>query len=185
MKRSDFRPLVGLAKIRTRTLRGAGAAVLCLAIAVLSVLAHVPEVRADDTILELRNARIAQGTGIVQFSREDLKALRQAKITTSNDFIDGTAVFSGPLATDVIDRIGRAGSVSVRMLAKNDYSIEVTLDEIRKYEPILALEMDGVPLSPRNKGPIWLMYPVSDYPELSDPAYNGKLIWQLELIELQ
>jgi len=139
---------------------------------------------AEDSILEVRNARIGNGSGFIDFSRADLEALPQATIETSNDFIDGASVFRGPRAADVIDRVGRAGSIAVRLIAKNEYAIEISLDEIKMYQPILALEMDGKPLSVRDKGPIWLIYPMNDYPELKDPAYNGRLIWQLEMIEL-
>ena len=50
---------------------------------------------------------------------------------------------------------------------------------------ILAMQADGTRLSIRDKGPIWLMYPVDDFPELQDPKYNLRLIWQLTVMELR
>jgi hypothetical protein len=43
--------------------------------------------------------------------------------------------------------------------------------------------MDGVPLSKRDKGPIWMIYPMSDHEELRDPVYNSRLIWQVVKLE--
>ena len=45
------------------------------------------------------------------------------------------------------------------------------------------MEADGKPLSRREKGPLWLMYPISDHAELRDPIYLRRLIWQVVRIE--
>ncbi len=44
---------------------------------------------------------------------------------------------------------------------------------------------DGERLSLRDKGPLWLMYPIDDHAELQDPLYNVRLIWQLTSMELR
>ena len=45
------------------------------------------------------------------------------------------------------------------------------------------MEADGKPLSRRDKGPLWLMYPISDNAALRDPIYLRRLIWQVIRIE--
>ena len=47
------------------------------------------------------------------------------------------------------------------------------------------MEADGEKLSRREKGPLWLMYPISDHAELNDPIYLRRLIWQVVRIEAQ
>jgi hypothetical protein len=47
------------------------------------------------------------------------------------------------------------------------------------------MEADGKKLSRRDKGPLWLMYPISDNAELADPRYIHRLIWQVIRIEPQ
>ena len=44
---------------------------------------------------------------------------------------------------------------------------------------IFATHMNGARLSLRDKGPIWVMYPISEQEELQDPSTNAKLIWRL------
>jgi len=110
--------------------------------------------------------------------------MEQTTIRTGNDFVDGVAAFRGPAAMDVIDLIGRAGADHVRMTALNEFSVTIAIAELEKYGAILALEMNGRPLTRRDRGPIWLIYPMDFYPELNDPAYNSRLIWQLEAIDL-
>ena len=72
---------------------------------------------------------------------------------------------------------------SVRFIAANDYFVEIPTEDFRRYDVILAMEADGAPLARRDKGPIWLMYPISDHEELGDPIYIHRLIWQVVRIE--
>jgi hypothetical protein len=48
---------------------------------------------------------------------------------------------------------------------------------------ILALKRDGETLSRRDKGPIWIVYPRDDFPELQLETINARWVWQL--IELE
>ena len=158
--------------------------VMAGAAAGLAALASAGAGIAAEPVLTLRNPAISGPHGEILFSRADLEALEQSVLRTGNSFIDSVAEFRGPSAFQVVDMIGRAGANHVRLVAVNDYFVEIEIAELEKYRPVLALEMDGKPLSRRDKGPIWLMYPIDSYPELQDSVYNSRLIWQLRTIEL-
>ena len=49
---------------------------------------------------------------------------------------------------------------------------------------LLALTQDGKLLTRRNKGPVWVIYPLSQYPELDKPSYHSAMIWQLRAISV-
>ncbi len=34
-------------------------------------------------------------------------------------------------------------------------------------------------MTPRDKGPIWMIYPISKFPELNTEMYSSSAIWQL------
>lgn len=154
---------------------------------VMSVVAFTaPSVfSSEDTILMLKNPRIEGRHGAIIFTRADLEALPQEEITTTNDFVDGEVIFRGPSAYALIDQIGRAGAKKARLTSATDFFIEVEIQELFDYGAILAMEMNGEQLTRRNRGPIWLMYPVDQYEELQNPSMNNRLIWQLKTIELQ
>lgn len=118
-----------------------------------------------------------------EFTLEELRKMPQHEIVTGNEFVEGTPTFRGPLVRDVLAAAGLDGVARVRLVAANDYVVEVDTEEFRTYDAILALTQDGRPLTRRDKGPIWMMYPISDHPELQDPVYNSRLIWQLVRIE--
>lgn len=37
----------------------------------------------------------------------------------------------------------------------------------------------------REKGPIWVIYPMNDHPELRSDTYNDRLVWQLKEISVE
>lgn len=73
----------------------------------------------------------------------------------------------------------------LRMVALNDFSVRLPASDAFDYEVILEILRDGQEMPIRDKGPIWLMYPIDDHPELSDPVYNDRLIWQLKTISVE
>jgi hypothetical protein len=121
----------------------------------------------------------------VRLSEADLLALPQVTIRTRTEFTDGVVEFVGPLARDAVATIKTGSATSAHLLAANDYAIDVPLSDFTKYDVILAMRANGERLSRRDKGPIWVMYPLDDHAELQDPVYNIRLIWQLTEIELR
>lgn len=117
------------------------------------------------------------------YTIEALQAFAQHKVVTGNEFVEGEPVFEGPLVREVLADAGLGDAERVRMTAANDYAVDIDTAEFTTYEVILALTMNGVPLTRRDKGPVWVIYPMSDNPELQDPVFNNRLIWQLIKIE--
>jgi len=120
----------------------------------------------------------------VLFSLDELDALPQVTILTENEFVDGMTAFKGPLARVVLKQTNDVGAETVKLIAANEYHIEVPVEDFRKYDVILATRQNGELFSRRDKGPIWLIYPMSDHNELQDSTYNARLIWQLVRMEV-
>lgn len=118
------------------------------------------------------------GEAIVEMSEDDLLAMPQTVIITANEFVDGMAEFSGPLARDVVNLMGE-GIETITLSAVNDYSVEVPVQDFLEYDVVFAMFQNGQQLSMRDKGPIWVIYPMTDFPQLQDRIYNDRLIWQL------
>ena len=155
--------------------------ILCLGFVQLSGI--LPAIAADGlTMIRPENLGGAVEKTVTM---AELRALPQVTLNVDTEWYDGTRAFSGPLARDVVQIIGKGTGTTAHLTAINDYAIDVPLQDFDKYDVILALDMDGVALSIRDKGPIWIMYPMNDHPELRDPVTNGKLIWQLVRLEVQ
>lgn len=133
---------------------------------------------ARDPIITL----IADGREMT-LSAAQLGALPQYAMATANEFVDGITCFWGPLARDVAAMNDMDADSVAFLTAANDYSIDIAVSEFLDYEVLFATAMDGQVLSMRDKGPIWVVYPMSTYAELGDPIYNNRLIWQLVRME--
>jgi hypothetical protein len=139
---------------------------------------------SEAPVLTLRNPKITGPHGKITFTFDALNAMPQHTILTGNDYIDGVSEFRGPRVFQVLDLIGRAGAEKARFIAANDFYSDIAIEELQRFDAVLALSMDDKPLSRRDKGPIWVMYPIDSYPELKDSVYNNRLVAQLKVIEL-
>jgi len=144
--------------------------------------------------LALPRLALAQGTVLtvinsvngheMTLTDDALLALSQHTINTENEFVDGMTAFTGPLARDVLALVGEGGSMVV-LTAVNDYAVEVPIEDFVNYDVVFAMSANGERFSRRDKGPIWVVYPMSDFAELQDPVYNARLIWQLVKVEIK
>lgn len=142
------------------------------------MLAASPWTAAAETVLTLQ-----RGTKTLEFTLQDLAALPQHTVVTDNEFTDLPVAYTGPLARDVLELLALDDLDTVRFTAANDYFIDVPADDFHSYDVILAMEADGQKLSRRDKGPLWLMYPLREHPELAGPVYNARLIWQVVRVD--
>ena len=124
----------------------------------------------------------ASGAEIVtDYAIEDLAALPQVELWTDNDYIDAVSLFTGPRLRDVLPE-GLTAEDEISLTALNDYSVTIPASDALSYDVILATTLNGKKMSVRDKGPIWVIYPMSDHSELQEASYNDRLIWQLARI---
>jgi len=150
--------------------------------AALAIVLSTGAAGSVDTVLVVQVKLDDQPEKVIAYSMADLLKLPQRTLVTGNDYVDGTHRFSGPMVRDLAAAVGAQAAGLVKFTASNDYTVEIDMQEFQTYPAIFALTMDDVEFSPRDKGPIWVMYPISDYKELLDPFYNSRLIWQLDRV---
>lgn len=119
---------------------------------------------------------------VAAFGADQLAGLPQREVITHTSVTDGPQRFSGPLMRDLMDGAGIAAE-NVIAIALNDYEVEIPTADFVQFDVIAATSMNGEPLTPRDKGPIWIVYPRDDYAELQDIRYDYRWVWQLIRIE--
>ena len=130
-------------------------------------------------ILEVDGAieRTTDGT-TARFDLDQLEALGLTEISTESPWTDGMATFQGVKLSALMEHLDASGEV-VHFLALDDYAVSIPVDDFAKYEPILATRRDGEPMRIRDKGPIWVIYPWSEFPEIQNEENYAKAIWQV------
>ncbi|WP_068977443.1 MULTISPECIES: molybdopterin-binding oxidoreductase [Aeromonas] len=122
--------------------------------------------------------------GKVLFDLAKLQALPQHEVLTGNPWVDKPHRYRGPKLADLLASVGASGK-TVILTALNSFQISIEWDKVAKYDPILAWQDDGVVMRVRDKGPIWFMLPLDQYPELKRSEYTDMMIWQLDSIDIQ
>lgn len=119
-----------------------------------------------------------------EFDRATLEGLGLRELTTWTPWTNGEPEFKGVLARHLMSALDARGS-EVVCTALNDYRTEIPADDFDSYDVLLATRMNGEPLEIRDKGPIWVVYPWSDHPELDDKVTRRKSVWQLNHLHVR
>ena len=110
-------------------------------------------------------------------SAAQIRALPQQIVTTATPWTE-SATYAGPNFLDVLQLAGVMDG-RVKLVAADDYTIELSLDELRLYPPILAWQRDGQPMPFRERGPYWLLFRFDETPALRNDLWYYRAIWHL------
>lgn len=110
-----------------------------------------------------------------------LDALPQKSFVTETPWTKGLVKFTGPLLSDVLKAVNASGT-NIKAIALNDYKVDISVEDAKKYGIILARQMDGKTMTIRDKGPLFVMYPFQEFPELKTSLNYSRCIWQLHSI---
>ncbi|WP_405278644.1 hypothetical protein [Cobetia sp. Ld8] len=122
--------------------------------------------------------------GEAHFDRAMLAALTQRETTTTTPWHDGEVSFSGPLGSSLMEAVG-VDSGTMRLVALNDYAANAPVQDYFDYPVILAMEADGKRLRVRDNGPIFVIYPFSEQPDLLNEEIMTRSVWQVKRIEIE
>jgi hypothetical protein len=155
---------------------------LCFFFVVMSQAAHATPL-ALDVQGKITRSNDASHT-VYHMTDAELLDLPVHTITTSTRWTP-KSTFTGPLVTDVLNRVGATGDV-VELRTLDDYTVSVTVADARRYGAILAYSMNGKRLEVRDFGPLFLIYPRDAYPsELTGALADAKFVWQVKALILK
>jgi hypothetical protein len=122
-------------------------------------------------------------TGLMQsWSLEKMDTLSPQRTTTHSPFFPGTETFSGPLFADLLAAaLGGEPKEStlIDLVALNDYSVQTTFGKLKHADAIVATRKNGLPMSIRDRGPFWIIFPLTRRPDLENEDFYRLMIWQL------
>ena len=121
--------------------------------------------------------------GRADFDLAMLDVLPQRETVTATPWHEGKHRFSGPTIASILEAAGATGG-TLRIAALNDYATEMPIDDARTIPVILATRIDGEEISIRDKGPLFVIYPFDEQPELFNEVYFNRSVWQVKSIEV-
>lgn len=168
-------------------MRVAVSALLMLVTAAVAAPVHAEPLPAPsgEAVLTVEGAVAnANRDGAAVFDRAMLERLGLHTLRTGTTWTEGVTTFEGVLARDVLAAAGASGDTVVAV-ALNDYRIDIPASDFREYDVLLAMRMDGKELTARDKGPLWIVYPRDDHPELQNGRSDHRWVWQLNALRVE
>jgi hypothetical protein len=107
-----------------------------------------------------------------------LGALPQVEFTTRTLWTRTPNRYGGPSLRAVLAAVG-AGGGRIHATAANAYRVEIDRRLIGGGMPIVARRIDGAPFGVRARGPLWMMFPFDDRPDLRTETVYAQCIWHL------
>lgn len=137
-----------------------------------------------EVILTIEGAKSNKNGGDkTVFDMELLHSLGETAISTSTVWTDGVHVYSGVSLIELLAALDITEG-NLEMLAVNDYLVDVPVSDAVEGGPIIAYAVDGVPMSLRDKGPLWLIYPYDSDVKYRNEEIFARSIWQLNRINI-
>ncbi|NUB46459.1 molybdopterin-dependent oxidoreductase [Fertoebacter nigrum] len=163
---------------------GLGAGLLAALLTTGAGSAETLPAAQGEVILSVSGAiSTTNGDGVLALDADLLATLPQHAFTTATIWTEGTATYSGVLLRDLLAAAGATGA-TVKLTALNDYQIAMPAADAATDGPLLAYLADGQPMSIRDKGPVWLIYPFDDVAAYRTEQTYARSIWQLNRIEI-
>ena len=119
-----------------------------------------------------------------EFDLDMLHALGTKAMSVTTSWTDGTQDFSGVLMRDLLDAVGAQGK-TVEAVALNDYTYTIEIKDFSLYPVIMATKLNGEVLKVRDKGPLWIIYPLDRFAEQHRAAMEQRMVWQLRQLIVQ
>lgn len=119
----------------------------------------------------------------VKFDLDMLRALPAETIMTTTIWTDGVQQFTGVSLLTLLETIGANGQM-IQAKAINDYQVQIPTTDAEPAGPIVAYLLNGNPMSVREKGPLWIVYPYDSETRFRTEVIYSRSIWQLDRIEI-
>lgn len=118
------------------------------------------------------------------FDKAMLESLGQHETITRTPWHDGVIGFSGPLVRTILEAVDAEGE-DIRVVALNEYAATVPVSDFEDYDVILAMQANGKVLRVRDQGPLFVIYPFDQYPELLNEEIFSRSVWQVARIDVE
>lgn len=150
---------------------------------VASMLLLTTSAAAEDAVILTVDGKTRDGL-VHTFTLADLQRLTQDTIRTGTPWTDGQSDYHGVVLAELMEAVGAEGT-SAWVAAINDYAADVPLSDFAEYGVVLAYSRDGELLEVQDKGPLFVIYPFDDQPELRSEMYFSRAVWQVSRITIE
>lgn len=137
---------------------------------------------AGETILTVSSAAETSGAkATVEFDLSQLRQIGEVTFSTTTPWTEGEQSFTGVPLSTLVSSLDLSSGV-LKATAVNDYAVEIPVADALSEGPIIAYFKNEKPMSVREKGPLWLVYPYDSDAKFRTEIVYSRSIWQLDRI---
>ncbi len=163
-----------------KKIASAGALLLIVLLAA-GVIAR-PGLGADPATLKVVGS--GGGPGQATLTLDDLRRLGATELRTATSWTQGTQIFVGVTGARLVQEL-RAQGREVVAEAVNGYRIVIPFDVFAAETTIIAYSRNGQPMTVREKGPLWVVFPFDADAKFRSDRYKSYAIWSLISVEFR
>ncbi|WP_444676950.1 molybdopterin-dependent oxidoreductase [Halomonas sp. E19] len=153
-------------------------------LSLLPALAATLPPPSGEVILRVTGAVAYPNVGAeLHLDRALMMMLAPTEVVTHTPWTEGAGHFEGPLFRAVLEAAGVQAD-EVRVSSLDGFGATVPVAELHDYSVILAVLRDGEPLTVRDLGPVFVLYPFDDHPELLTQAVRFRSVWHASEIHV-
>lgn len=115
--------------------------------------------------------------------RDMLMAMEPHAIETNTPWHREPGRFEGPLFRTVLSAVGARGE-RVLVQALDGFEAEIPVSDLETYDVILAMKRNGETMAIRDLGPLFVLYPFDDHPELLTEMIRFRSVWQVDRLHV-
>lgn len=136
-----------------------------------------------NSLADIDSLTLSVNGNVTKITVGDLEKLPQHDILTSTLYT-AKEKFTGVKFSDFANKYKIKGSI-VRVLAWDDYSYTLSIDEMVNYGVIIAYKRNSKRMTIEDFGPFATIYPKDDYPELNKLDVDAKTVIQVKALEVK
>ncbi|NAW86914.1 hypothetical protein, partial [Photobacterium halotolerans] len=119
----------------------------------------------------------------VRLTRDEIASFPQESVTTSMPWVNDKATFSGVNLQALLNHYHLKPG-TIHLTALNKFTAELHWQDMKKYQPVLAIRRNDEWMRVRDYGPFWLIFALDTHPDLIDKGFLEKMVWQINEINV-
>lgn len=128
--------------------------------------------------IQRTNGTDSDGNPVAKFDMAMLESMEATVVDTDNPWVEQLTKFEGVRISTLLEFVG-AKSSEFQAKGVDGYTADIKGVDFDQYPIIIAYKRDGDYMSIRGLGPLWIIYPFDDYPELNTEYAGVTSVWQL------
>ncbi len=147
--------------------------------------ATIPQPEDDPILTVSGKISTTNADGAILMDRPTIESVGLVEYHVQDPFANHDVLYRGVLMRDLLKLWQKDNTVkTVRLIALNDYQIDIPIEDFSTYPILFALQADGVYMEPDYQGPAMLVYPLDNY-DFDLITIKRRWIWQIKKIELE